>query len=171
MLAIIEAIERKLMWLGIAGGIATLLITLVVVVDVTARFVFNAPIHGANEASELLLVAMVFIGLAAAQQGRQNYAIDMATRHLPLPVQSLLELLAHIFCFVVVIALGWFSTCQGLDSYQRGEAGFGVIPFPIWPARFVLAIGLWLLALQFACDILRHVMGQQRTATTSGSFE
>jgi TRAP-type C4-dicarboxylate transport system permease small subunit len=171
MLAIIETIERWLMQLGIASGLATLAITLVVVVDVTARFVFNAPIHGANEASELLLVVMVFMGLAAAQQGRQNYAIDMATRHLPQAAQALLELFAYVFCLVVVAALAWFSTRQAIDSFGRGEAGFGVIPFPIWPARFVLAGGLWLLAVQFACDVLRHLMGRPRAVTTAGSHE
>lgn len=171
MLAKIEAVERWLMWLGIASPIATLAIMLVVVADVTMRFVFNAPIHGATEASELLLVAMVFVGLAAAQQGRQNYAIDMVTRHLPQIVQSALELLAYVFCLAVTLALAWFSTRQAFDSYARGEAGFGIIPFPIWPARFVLALGLWLLALQFVCDILRHVMGQPRAASTAGSHE
>lgn len=171
MLAKIEAVERWLMRLGIASGIATLAITLIVVCDVAARNVFNAPIHGANEASELLLVAMVFMGLAAAQQGRQNYAIDMATRNLPQSVQSVLELLAYLFCLLVTGALAWFSTRQALDSFHRGEAGFGVIPFPIWPARFVLAGGLWLLAVQFVCDILRHAMGQPRAAATAGSHE
>lgn len=171
MLARIEAIERWFMRLGIAGGVATLAITLVIVVDVIARFLFNAPIHGANELCELLLVAMVFVGLAAAQQGRQNYAIDMATRHLPTAIQALLELLAHIFCLLLVGTLAWFSTRQGLDSFRRGEAGFGVFRFPIWPARFVLTIGLWLLTVQFVCDILRHLMGQPRAITTAGSHE
>lgn len=174
MIPLIDKIESVLMRLGIASGIATLLITLCVVADVVGRFVFNHPIHGATEMSELLLVVMVFIGLAAAQQGRQNYAIDMAMRHLPQGVQWVFELVSHLFCFVLVAALAWFSTKQGVESFNRGEAGFGIIPFPIWPARFVLAAGLWLLALQFLCDILRHVTGQPRAqaeSVTAGSHE
>lgn len=174
MIAVIETIERMLMRLGIVTGITTLLITLCVVADVVGRSVFNNPIHGATEMSELLLVIMVFIGLAAAQQQRQNYAIDMAMRHLPQGVQSVFELISYVFCFVLVAALAWFSTKQGMDSFTRGEAGFGIFPFPVWPARFVLAIGLWLLALQFLCDILRHVTGQPRApaeSLTAGSHE
>jgi TRAP-type C4-dicarboxylate transport system permease small subunit len=171
MLNLIEAVERQLAKLGILSGIATLAITLVVVLDVACRFLFNYPLHGATELSELLLVVMVFIGLAAAQQGRQNYAIDMVTRNLPMTVQSALELLAHVFCLVVVVALAWFSMRQALESFNRGEASFGIIPFPVWPARVVLAFGLWLLALQFVCDIIRHVMGEARSAVAGGSHE
>lgn len=169
MLALIDKIEHLLMRLGVLSGIATLLITLCVVVDVTGRAVFNNPIHGATEMSELLLVVMVFVGLAAAQQGRQNYAIDMAARHLPERLQSVLDLLGYVFCLAVVGALAWFSTNQAVSSFQRGEAGFGIFPFPIWPARFVLAFGLWLLALQFACDVYRHVTGQPRAVAAGGA--
>lgn len=169
MLPVIESVERLLMRLGLLSGIATLLITLCVVADVAGRSLFNSPIHGATEMSELLLVAMVFMGLAAAQQGRQNYAIDMATRHLPQGIQSALELVSYVFCFAVTLGLSWFSTKQAIESFHRGEAGFGIFPFPIWPARFVLAFGLWLLTAQFLCDILRHVTGQPRVALAEGS--
>jgi TRAP-type transport system small permease protein len=174
MITLIETIESLLMRLGVASGIATLLITVVVVVDVAGRAIFNNPIHGATELAELLLVAMVFFGLAAAQQGRQNYSIDIATRHLPAFLQALVELLGYIVSLAIVAVLAWLSTKQAFVSFERGEAGFGIIPFPIWPARFVLAVGFWLLALQFVCDILRHLVGQPRISTqasNSGSHE
>jgi len=174
MIQLIEVIERLLMRLGVASGIATLLITVVVVVDVAGRSIFNHPIHGATELAELLLVAMVFFGLAAAQQGRQNYSIDIATRSLPANVQGLIDLLGYLVCLSVVGILAWLSTKQAFVSWERGEAGFGIIPFPIWPARFVLAFGFWLLAVQLVCDILRHLAGQPRISTlgpNSGSHE
>jgi TRAP-type transport system small permease protein len=174
MIQLIEVIERALMRLGVASGIATLLITVVVVVDVAGRVIFNNPIHGATELAELLLVGMVFFGLAAAQQGRQNYSIDIATRHLPPSMQGLVDLLGYIVSLGIVAVLAWLSTKQAFVSFERGEAGFGIIPLPIWPARFVLAVGFWLLSLQFVCDILRHLVGQPRIltqASSSGSHE
>lgn len=170
MTAVIEKIERILMVLGAASGLATLLIMISVVADVSGRFFFNRPIHGATELSELLLVAMVFFGLAATQQNRQNYAIDMIARHLPARLQTLLDLFGYLFCLAVSVTLAWFSSRQALDSFARGEAGFGIVPFPIWPARFILATGLWLLALQFLFDALRLLAGNPRAAAT-GSHE
>jgi TRAP-type C4-dicarboxylate transport system permease small subunit len=173
MLQLIGAVERLLMRLGIVSGFATLIITIIVVLDVAGRSLFNAPLHMSTELSELLLVVLVFLGLAAAQQNRQNYAIDIGTRALPQGLQVAIEHLGYLFSLVLVAVLAWLSTKQAISAFERGEAGFGIIPFPIWPARFILAIGLWLLALQFVCDLLRYLMGTPRVVEggAGGSHE
>lgn len=165
MLPLIEAVERFLSRLGMASGFATLLITLVIVVDVTSRALLNAPLHMSTEVSELLMVVLVYLGLAAAQQKRQNFAVDIAIRRLPENLQSLVETLGYVFSLVLVATLAWLSTKQAFSALERGEAGFGIIAFPIWPARFILALGLWLLALQFLCDVLRYFLGAPGRAT------
>lgn len=167
MLKFIETTEWLLLRLGIVSGFATLIITFVITIDVGGRSLFNAPLHSSTEISELLLVALVFFGLAAAQQNRQNYSIDIVTRHLPTTVQQVLEIFAYLVSIVVVWLLAWLSTRQAISAYERGEAGFGIISFPIWPGRFILAFGLWLLVLQFFFDVIRLVTGQPRAEPTS----
>jgi TRAP-type C4-dicarboxylate transport system permease small subunit len=162
MLPLIEAVEWSLSRLGIVSGFATLMIMLVVVTDVAGRSLLNIPLHMSTEISELLMVVLVFLGLAAAQGNRQNFAIDIATRHLPENLQLLVETLGYVFSFVLVAVLAWLSTKQAYSAFERGETGFGIVAFPIWPARFILAFGLWLLALQFLCDILRYLIGAPR---------
>ena len=166
MLKSIETVEWLILRLGIASGFATLLITVIISIDVGGRSLFSAPLHSSTEISELLLVALVFFGLAAAQQNRQNYAIDILSRHLPMSAQRVLEAIGYILSMIVVGLLAWLSTRQAISAYDRGEAGFGIISFPIWPGRFVLAFGLWLLVLQFIFDIIRQLMGQPRAAPT-----
>jgi TRAP-type C4-dicarboxylate transport system permease small subunit len=164
MIALVERIERGLLSLSIISGFATLLVILIVVTDVSGRFLLNLPFHSGVELSELLLVILVFLGLAAAQQQRQNYAIDILTRHFPQWLQRLFELAGYVTCLCIVILLGWPSSKQAFASFARGESGFGIVPFPLWPARVILAMGLWLLAVQFLCDIYRHVAGIPRQA-------
>lgn len=170
MLPLIEAAESVLLRLGVVSGLSTLLITLVVVVDVAGRWAFNSPLHSGTEISELLLVVMVFLGLAGAQQSRQHYAIDLFSRQLPEKLQLVLEHLGYVFCFVLVATLAWLSTKQAMSAFERGEAGFGIIAFPIWPARFILAAGLWLLALQFLCDVLRYLIGAPKVVVSEGEI-
>ena len=159
MLPMIEAVERLLSRLGIVSGFATLLITLVIVVDVAGRALLNAPLHMSTEISELLMVVLVYLGLAAAQQNRQNFAIDIASRRLSASLQLLVEMLGYLFSLVLVATLAWLSTKQAYSAFERGESGFGIVSFPIWPARFILALGLWLLALQLLCDVFRYFLG------------
>jgi TRAP-type transport system small permease protein len=162
MTAFVERIERLLLRLGIISGFATLVIIVIVVVDVAGRAVFNEPLHMGVELSELLLVSLVFLGLSAAQQRRQNFAIELLTRNFPASVQHAFELVGYLVCLGVVVLLAWPSTNQAISSFNRNEMGFGIVPFPIWPARIVLAVGLWLLALQFLCDIYRLATGHAR---------
>lgn len=165
MSGLVARIERSLLALSIISGFATLLIILVVTIDVAGRFLFNAPFHGGVEISELLMVVLVFFGLAAAQQQRQNYAIELLVRHFPAWLQRAFELFGYVATLAIVVFLAWPSSKQALSSFDRGEAGFGVVSFPLWPARILLAAGLWLLALQLLGDIYRFVTGQPRSLT------
>lgn len=106
-----------------------------------------------------MLVCLVFLGLAAAQQQRQNFAVDILTQHFPVWLQRSLELTGYVICLAIIVMIAWPSSKQAIASFQRGESGFGIVPFPVWPARAILALGLWLLAMQFACDIFRHLSG------------
>lgn len=174
MIALIERVERVLLSLSIITGFATLLIILIVVIDVTGRFLFNAPFHSGVEVSELLLVILVFLGLAAAQQQRQNYAIELLTQHFPPWLQQAFELIGYVACLLIVVFLAWPSTRQAVASFERGESGFGIVPFPLWPGRILLAIGLWLLAVQFLCDIYRLTSRKPRkiaSPTPEKAFE
>jgi TRAP-type C4-dicarboxylate transport system permease small subunit len=162
MTALVDRVENFLLRLGLISGFATLLIMVIVVIDVAGRAIFNAPLHSGVEISELLLVSLVFLGLAAAQQQRQNFAIEIATRHLPVRVQTGIELIGYLVCLAIVILLAWPSSKQAVSAFIRNEQGFGIVAFPIWPARIILAAGLWLLAVQFLCDIYRLARGKPR---------
>lgn len=151
----VRLFERLTLQLGTLSGFATLAIMVAVTLDVCGRFFFNAPIPGANEFSELLLVAMIFLGLAAAQQQRQHFAIEIAIQHLPPSIKRWFVLGGWLVSLAIVGLLAWLSAKQAWASMLRDEASYGMIAFPIWPARIVLAFGLALLALQFAIDIAR----------------
>lgn len=168
MSRLVDRIEALLIRLGVTSGFATLLIMIIVCIDVAGRAIFNAPFHSGTEISELLLVCLVFLGLAAAQQQRQNFAIDVLVRHLPDRVQRGFEFFGYAVSLGLLVMLAWPSSRQALISFERGESGFGIVPFPVWPARMILAIGLWLLALQFACDLYRLLTGTRRPGQLPG---
>lgn len=161
MLRVLDSVEAVLIRLGILSGFGTLLIMIIICVDVAGRFLFNAPLDSGVELSELLLVSLVFLGLAAAQQQKQNFSIEILTQHLPCWLQRALELFACLACLAIIVIIAWPSSKQAFTSFERGEAGFGIVPFPVWPARTILAAGLWLLALQFAFDAVRLLTGAQ----------
>jgi TRAP-type C4-dicarboxylate transport system permease small subunit len=158
---------RLTLQLGGLSGFATLAMMLVVVLDVGGRTFFNTPIPGGNEFCELLLVGMIFFGLAAAQKQRQHFAIEIATQHLPPALRRWIKLFGWLVSFAIVGLLAWVSAKQSWVSMLRGEASYGTISFPIWPARMVIAFGLGLLAAQLALDCVRLLSGRDQPHSDS----
>lgn len=164
MRTVARLIERFTRQLGVLGGFATLMVMIVIILDVAGRTFFNAPIPGGNELSELLLVVLIFLGLAAAQQGRNHYTVDIVTHLLGPVAQRRLETIGMVVSLLVVGLLAWLSAKHAWQAMLQGESSYGTISFPIWPARVVIAFGLGLLALQLIIDIVKTLCSLDRPA-------
>lgn len=139
--------------LGIASSLAVVGITVAIVIDVTGRFVWAEPLDGASEFAVAALVAVIFLGLAPAQRNSANFRVDLLLRLLPNAGQRLLELGWRLVALAVVGLLAWLTSVEAVRSTAMGEASFGTIAFPVWPARLVLSFGLWVLVAQLLVEI------------------
>lgn len=152
-------IERCHVALGSLSGVATLLMIALVVPDIILRKYFSQTINGASEANILLLIMMVYIGLAGAQARGAHFRVTLVTDRLSPGVQRFLAALMALLSIAGIGLLAVMTTENAIGSVQRGEASFGVISFPIWPGRVMVALGLWLLVLQLFLDFLRAIFG------------
>jgi TRAP-type C4-dicarboxylate transport system permease small subunit len=66
--------------LGIAASAILLLMMLLTVVDVVARYVFNRPVRGAFEVTELMLVVLIFAGLPLVSFSEEHAVMDFIDR-------------------------------------------------------------------------------------------
>lgn len=165
-MAFVQWIERMHIALGSLSGIATIIMIALVVPDIIMRKFFSATIPGASEANVLLLVIMVYVGLASAQARSAHFRVTLLTDRLPAGVARSLQALMLILAICGFGLLAAMTTENAIASFRRGESSFGVIAFPLWPGRIAVAAGLWLLCLQFLLDLLRTMTGIQRTPDT-----
>ncbi|TNE34614.1 MAG: TRAP transporter small permease [Alphaproteobacteria bacterium] len=172
IIKIIEAIEKFLLRLGVASGFFTLFTMLTVVIDITGRTFFNQPLMGGNELAILMVVALIYLGMAAAQQRRHNFAIDLVTRLLPPGALKVVNIITSAISFMVIGLLAWLTAQLAWSSMLNNESSYGVVAFPIWPSRIFITIGLVCLTLQFLFDFLRHVglMPVHETETEKASI-
>lgn len=159
MKPLVGLLEKLALHLGALSGFAVLAMMVVIILDVGGRAMFNLPVAGGNELSELLLVGLIFLGLAAAQQRRQHYTVDIAMHLFGPTARRVLDIGGLLLSLAVVALLAWLSAQQAWTATVQGEASYGTISFPIWPARIVIAFGLGLLALQLAIDIIKAARG------------
>ena len=128
--------------LALVSGVLILGLMFLTVADVALRKFFASGVPGAVELNEVMLVAVVFLALMAAEMTDTNVRTPLLTERLPDRWANL----AHVIGYLPAIAfLGWatyVTGIEGIDSWLRGDFRFGLIFVPIWPAKLVVPIGL-----------------------------
>jgi TRAP-type mannitol/chloroaromatic compound transport system permease small subunit len=119
--------------------------------DAITSFVWNTPIPSMLELSETLLAAGVFMALASV--GAQHVRVDILVERLSPSKQAFCTALALLVSFVVFAAMAWQFWGLAVHSINVREAAAALMPFPIWPAKVLAAIGTTLAATQALLDL------------------
>jgi TRAP-type C4-dicarboxylate transport system permease small subunit len=93
--------------LGVAASAILLAMMLLTFVDVVARYVFNRPVRGAFEVTELLLLVLIFAGLPLVSYADQHAVMDFVDRLLGPRGQRHLIRAVHVVCAAVMGLLAW----------------------------------------------------------------
>lgn len=147
----VDPIARVNAAAGYGGGIALILLALVVTADVTAR-AFGIPLVGAAEIGGVLLAMLVFLALGHTQAMRGHVAIEVLVSQFPRRLRRLADIASLLVCLAIGIVLTDATARGAWDSYADQEFQFGTVQFPLWPVKAVVALGLGLLTLQFAAQ-------------------
>lgn len=143
--------------LGIVASICTAVMMLAIVGDVASREFRGRGLLGTIELSESLLVAVIFLGLAYAERTGRHVSLSLAFDRMPPRIAFWAQTLGLL---VAVGLLGWISYRAGLQawtSYERGEFRFGIMQFPMWPARTAMFVGLAALVLEMLVTLVDSV--------------
>src|SRR5436853_7761918 len=96
-------------WLGRALGFsaAVLLFGLMALTtaDVIGRYIFNWPLRGAFEITELLLLALIFAGLPLASRADEHVTLDFIDMTLGEGGRRLLRRLIDLVCGILILGL------------------------------------------------------------------
>ena len=101
--------------LGIAASALLFAMMCLTFVDVVARYLFNSPIRGGFEATELMLLVLIFAGLRLVSHGDEHVTMDFIDRMLPPRAVAALVRLVH----ALVAAMFFFLTWQMLIKAGR----------------------------------------------------
>ena len=140
--------------LATSGGLLVALIMVITCVEIASRAVLSFSIPGASETTILLLLALVFIGMAGAESKGENYSVTILVQALKPDTQRVLRTIARLVSLIALTLMAWFSWSRGIAAMFASEASYGVISYPVWPSRLLIAFGLTMLALQLVAGIL-----------------
>ena len=128
------------------------------VVAVITRYLFNAPILGAQDLSELSLIVVVYPAMAYCGWTGGHVALDLLSSILKPPVLRWTDFMIRMACAVLFLGIAWQTVIRGLDALEYGEAS-NLIQVPHFPFFLIVAFGSAVFALVFLVEALYAARG------------
>lgn len=147
-------LERLALAVLLVGGVGMLMSMFLGVADIVGTQFLHVPVPGPFEITESTMVLIVFGALAYAQIRRAHIRVELIYTHVGPRVQAVMDVITDVAALVFFGLMLWQATMEAEYSYQINERTVGLIRFPLYPARFILAAGTGLLVLRLVLDLI-----------------
>ena len=132
--------------LGAAAAGILLAMMALTVVDVVARYVFNRPLRGAFEVTELMLLVLIFAGLPLVSFSDEHAVMDFIDRLLGPRGQRRLQRAVHVVSAAFMFLLTWLMWLKA-DRIWAYRDATDVLRILYGPFVYFMAITLGLAGL------------------------
>lgn len=146
----LKATELGLVYVA---AVLVLMMMLISVSEITLRKLTGYSIEGVFEGVELMLVVIVYLGLARAQHLGTHVRVELFIDHLPSKVRQALETCTMIMVLIFLSLAIWMTGKQAWASWLIKETTFLPAELPIWVARGCVTIGFFFLWLRILIQI------------------
>ncbi len=148
-----RAQDRINIGVAASAAVAVLLCMVLGTADVLAARLLNRPLAGTIEATAMLVVLMVFGPLALIQREKSHIRVELVYELLGDRGRAILDVVASALGIVFFVLIGWYGWQNALSSVAIAEAAAGLVRFPIYPAKLILALAVSVLVLQLIRDL------------------
>lgn len=145
-----DFIERRVepcsRYINAIGACTALVMVILVTVHVLSRALFKKPLMGTVELEELMLVILVFLGMAYTQVQKKHISVDFLTSRFSERVQEILSIATSLLSTCLFFALSWQSILLSLTYLDKGVATFN-LRIPLFWIIWVIALGFFLFGV------------------------
>jgi len=154
---ILDGLNPVVRGLAVACVVIVFVWVVFVFVDVIGRYVFNRPIAGSLDIGEIVLVVMVFFGLAYTQLHKAHIRIDVISSRLSPRGTVIVEVATYIICIAVAAVLIWQGIVSSLRFAQINEVT-GLFRIPVAPIVAVIPFSCFLFLVVLLRDLLTNIV-------------
>lgn len=138
---------------ALVSAVAIIAMMFLMVGDVVLRLQTGQPIPGAFETVQVLVVLIVFLGLAHSERGGHTIRVTVLTSVLPPGPAEGVRMVGRFLTVAIAVWLTYATALHALDSFQRGEFTRALVDFPVWPAKALVFVGCALLTLELLLNL------------------
>ena len=132
--------------LGVTSAAVLFLMMAITAVDVTGRYVFNKPLPGGFEMTELLLAALIYCGLPLVSWRREHIVIDTFDRYFPPRLKRALDVIAEVICAATLAGVGYLIFRRAARVAEYGDTT-NVLKLPLAPIVYLMGAMIVVAAL------------------------
>ena len=126
-------------------------------VDVGGRYLFNKPILGTFETFEILLPAIVLLGLGYTQGNKAHVRMEILISRLSSRKQTILNVFTNgcaLFISLLILWRGWVLTIE----YWRIGRTIPTIDVPMFLPQCLVPLGALMLSLVLMGQMLESII-------------
>ena len=131
--------------LGVAASAILMAMMCLTFVDVVARYVFNRPLRGAFEVTELMLLVLIFAGLPLVSHADEHVTMDFIDRWLTGRVRVWHERFIHGLVAALMFFMSWQVVIKAIriSSYHDATDVLRILygPFVYFMAAMIALAG------------------------------
>jgi TRAP-type C4-dicarboxylate transport system permease small subunit len=151
--------DRLFTLLGVAAGLLAGAMMLVTTIDVGGRFLLNRPLHGAFEATEVMMGLLVFLALPLTTRRREHITVTMFDHLMADWLKRALALCFALICAGVAALIAWRLGLYGERLLRVGEVTLE-LSIPRGGIATAMSWLLWVTAAAFLLDGLAALAGR-----------
>jgi TRAP-type C4-dicarboxylate transport system permease small subunit len=150
---IVGRIEK--IFIGI-GGVMFMGLMFLGAGDVAGRYLFNKPLLGAMEASEVLMAGIILLAWAYTQRTGGHVKVELIVSRYSPRIQALTGFVTLFLSLLLFICI-FRQSLEIAIQFWKEQRVFQTLPGPSAPYHFFVPIGAFFLCLEFIIQMIRLV--------------
>jgi len=150
MQRVIRVISQKLHFLS---GMAIVAMMAIMALDVIARYALKTSLLDTIEISSMFLGAVTSLALVSVTKEEEHIRFSLLIDRLSTRTQNLAKAVTLVISAALFCMLTWQTTIRAIASVRSGEF-IGSLEIPLWPRRFLFALGCFLTALVLLTQLI-----------------
>ena len=143
--------------LTFVAAFITLAMMLLTVAEILLRKLAGYSIEGVYEAVELMLVSIVYLGLAHVQCREKNVRVEVLLTRVPFKAQQILEAFTMMLAAVFFAVAIWMTGKEAWASWLVKETTLLPAALPVYVARAIITLGFFFLWLRLLIQIAERI--------------
>ncbi|MFM9861672.1 TRAP transporter small permease subunit [Pseudoxanthobacter sp. M-2] len=158
LLALSRAIDFVNLKIGLAARWLILVAVLISAANAIIRKAFSVSSNSWLEAQWFLFGAVFMLCASYTLMRNGHIRIDVVVSHFSKRTRDWIDVFGHVFfllpfCLLMIVDSWPFF----LRSWEQNEQSLNAGGLPLWPAKFLVPAGFFLLALQGVSELIKRI--------------